>query len=217
MSYFEVGDYGKTVALLNQVLLPLGPKPNEPQARLRRAEAHICMLHSLVEAQTDLAWVKQHSPYLAQEAVGLEAKLKLATAARDRPLYSSSFVPMPQFTKLDEHVNTTKLFTKLCELRQGEGGYCGTKIRVVECGFGIQGGQRVVGKFYGGKHAGFHGQVVTLRCFEDNSLFSEMLDQPGKGKVLVVDGGGSTLRALFGDQMADKAVRNQWAGVVINA
>ncbi|KAH9262342.1 hypothetical protein BASA82_000610 [Batrachochytrium salamandrivorans] len=172
MSYFEVGDYGKTVALLNQVLLPLGPKPNEPQARLRRAEAHICMLHSLVEAQTDLAWVKQHSPYLAQEAVGLEAKLKLATAARDRPLYSSSFVPMPQFTKLDEHVNTTKvyltlsnglrielelfsdthpktcqLFTKLCELRQGEGGYCGTKIRVVECGFGIQGGQRVVGKF----------------------------------------------------------------------
>lgn len=68
---------------------------------------------------------------------------------------------------------------------------------------------------FGGKTR-FHGQVVTLRCFEDNSLFSEMLDQPGLGKVLVVDGGGSTLRALFGDQMADKAVRNQWAGVVIN-
>lgn len=67
-----------------------------------------------------------------------------------------------------------------------------------------------------GRKTRFFGRVATLRCFEDNSLFSEMLDENGAGRVLIVDGGGSTLRALFGDQMAAKAVRNQWSGVIIN-
>lgn len=41
------------------------------------------------------------------------------------------------------------------------------------------------------------------------------LSEPGAGKVLVVDGGGSLRRALFGDNIAALAVQNGWAGVVI--
>ena len=41
------------------------------------------------------------------------------------------------------------------------------------------------------------------------------LSEPGGGKVLVVDGGGSLRRALFGDNIAALAVQNGWAGVII--
>jgi regulator of ribonuclease activity A len=32
---------------------------------------------------------------------------------------------------------------------------------------------------------------VTARCYESNVLISQLLDTPGQGRVLVVDGGGS--------------------------
>ncbi|ROQ29799.1 putative 4-hydroxy-4-methyl-2-oxoglutarate aldolase [Gallaecimonas pentaromativorans] len=67
---------------------------------------------------------------------------------------------------------------------------------------------------WGGK-ALFFGQVVTVKCFEDNSRVKELLATPGQGKVLVVDGGGSTRQALMGDLIAKSAVDNGWAGVVI--
>ncbi|MBM7454918.1 regulator of ribonuclease activity A [Oceanisphaera litoralis] len=62
----------------------------------------------------------------------------------------------------------------------------------------------------------FWGQVVTVRCYEDNSRVRELVATPGTGKVLVVDGGGMLRRALLGDQLAEKAVENGWEGVVIN-
>lgn len=62
----------------------------------------------------------------------------------------------------------------------------------------------------------FYGQIVTLKLFEDNTLVREVLGEPGKGKVLVVDGGGSLRCALLGDQIAELAVKNQWEGVVIH-
>jgi regulator of ribonuclease activity A len=37
----------------------------------------------------------------------------------------------------------------------------------------------------------------------------------GKGKVLVVDGGGSLRCALLGDMIAEAAIKNEWEGVVI--
>lgn len=43
---------------------------------------------------------------------------------------------------------------------------------------------------FGGRDS-FGGQIVTLKCFEDNSLVKEQVELDGKGKVLVVDGGGS--------------------------
>lgn len=68
---------------------------------------------------------------------------------------------------------------------------------------------------YGGNSA-FYGEVVTVKCFEDNSLVKENCSKPGDGKVLVVDGGGSMRKALLGDMIAAEAVKNNWAGLVIN-
>jgi regulator of ribonuclease activity A len=67
---------------------------------------------------------------------------------------------------------------------------------------------------YGGRPA-FGGQISTLKLFEDNSLVRSALAGPGEGKVLVVDGGGSLRCALVGDQLAELAVANGWAGIVV--
>ncbi|MEW5889028.1 MAG: ribonuclease E activity regulator RraA [Pseudomonadota bacterium] len=67
---------------------------------------------------------------------------------------------------------------------------------------------------YGGKDS-FHGPIATLKVFEDNSLVRAALEQPGNGRVLVIDGGGSRRCALVGDQLAALAVRNGWAGIVV--
>jgi len=68
---------------------------------------------------------------------------------------------------------------------------------------------------FGGRRR-FCGEIVTIRCFEDNSLVGQAVRQPGAGRVLVVDGGGSLRRALLGDQLAAAAVANGWQGAVIN-
>ena len=62
----------------------------------------------------------------------------------------------------------------------------------------------------------FYGPVVTIKCFEDNSLVKELVQSPGEGRVIVVDGGGSRRRALLGDQLAAKAAANGWSGLVID-
>ncbi len=70
-------------------------------------------------------------------------------------------------------------------------------------------------KNFGGR-ATFGGPLVTVKCFEDNSRIKECLAQPGGGRVLVVDGGGSLGCALLGDQLAAQALKNAWAGVIVN-
>lgn len=67
-----------------------------------------------------------------------------------------------------------------------------------------------------GLHKWFSGQVLTVKCFEDNSLVKELVNTEGCGRVLVVDGGGSMRRALLGDMLAEAAVKNNWAGLVLN-
>lgn len=67
-----------------------------------------------------------------------------------------------------------------------------------------------------GAHVRFCGQVVTVRCFEDNSLVKAELDTAGLGRVLVVDGGASLRRALVGGNLGAAAARNGWAGVLVN-
>lgn len=62
----------------------------------------------------------------------------------------------------------------------------------------------------------FAGPVSTVKCFEDNSLVKKALDEPGEGRVLVVDGGGSLRRALVGGNLGAAAARNGWAGVVVH-
>jgi regulator of ribonuclease activity A len=68
---------------------------------------------------------------------------------------------------------------------------------------------------YGGR-AVFSGPVSTVRCHRDNGLVKGLLNTPGEGRVLVVDGTGSLASALMGDMIAASAVANGWAGVVIN-
>ncbi|GAC1595654.1 MAG: ribonuclease E activity regulator RraA [Pseudarthrobacter sp.] len=67
-----------------------------------------------------------------------------------------------------------------------------------------------------GGRSHFSGPVRTIRCFQDNGLVKSTLATPGNGAVLVVDGGGSLGTALMGDMIAESAVANGWAGVVIN-
>jgi regulator of ribonuclease activity A len=67
---------------------------------------------------------------------------------------------------------------------------------------------------YGGRNS-FAGQMVTLKIFEDNSLVRTTFAEEGKGKVLVIDGGGSLRCALVGDQLAILAQKNGWEGVVV--
>lgn len=62
----------------------------------------------------------------------------------------------------------------------------------------------------------FSGEVVTVKCFEDNSLVKAAVDGAGNGRVLVVDGGGSLRRALLGGNLGGAAAKNGWAGVVID-
>lgn len=69
-------------------------------------------------------------------------------------------------------------------------------------------------KSYGARKT-FGGQVVTVKCFEDNSRVKELLATDGTGKVLVVDGGASMRCALMGDLIAESAVNQHWNGVII--
>jgi RraA famliy len=67
---------------------------------------------------------------------------------------------------------------------------------------------------FGGRDS-FGGEIVTIKCFEDNSRVKEQAELNGEGKVLVVDGGGSLRHALLGDMIADRAAKNGWEGIVI--
>lgn len=66
---------------------------------------------------------------------------------------------------------------------------------------------------YGGRSS-FGGKVVTVKCFENNGLIAELVNSDGTGKVLVIDGGGSTRRALIDINIAEQAAKNNWEGIV---
>jgi regulator of ribonuclease activity A len=67
---------------------------------------------------------------------------------------------------------------------------------------------------YGGKES-FGGEIVTVKCFEDNSIVKEQVATPGQGKVMIVDGGASMRAALLGDMLAEKAAENGWEGLIV--
>jgi regulator of ribonuclease activity A len=67
---------------------------------------------------------------------------------------------------------------------------------------------------YGARDS-FGGEIVTVKCFEDNSVVKEQVSKPGKGKVMVVDGGASMRAALLGDMLAEKAAENGWEGLIV--
>ncbi len=67
---------------------------------------------------------------------------------------------------------------------------------------------------YGGRDR-FGGEIVTVKCFEDNSCVKQLVETDGLGRVMVVDGGGSMRRACLGDMLAEKASVNGWSGLII--
>jgi regulator of ribonuclease activity A len=67
----------------------------------------------------------------------------------------------------------------------------------------------------GGRGA-FDGPIETVSCLEDNVVMRAVLDEPGAGRVLVVDGHGSPAIALLGDAMARRAAAAGWAGIIVN-
>lgn len=67
---------------------------------------------------------------------------------------------------------------------------------------------------YGAKRR-YGGPIRTVTCLEDNQLFRALLDEPGDGAVVIIDGGASLETALMGDLIAAKGVKNGWAGCVI--
>lgn len=75
-----------------------------------------------------------------------------------------------------------------------------------------------------GRNRRFAGPVRTVKCYEDNSLVKAALESSSWveaggqrwSAVLVVDGGGSMQKALLGGLLGAAAVRNGWAGVVVD-
>lgn len=62
----------------------------------------------------------------------------------------------------------------------------------------------------------FAAPAQTVKCHEDNTLIRAELEKQGEGRVLVIDAGGSTRVAVLGDILADLAIKNGWAGIVLN-
>jgi regulator of ribonuclease activity A len=62
----------------------------------------------------------------------------------------------------------------------------------------------------------FSAPMATVRCPEHNVLLQRLLEEPGEGRVLVVDGEGSFRCALLGDNLARLGLDNGWAGIVVN-
>jgi regulator of ribonuclease activity A len=67
-----------------------------------------------------------------------------------------------------------------------------------------------------GAVARFCGPATTLRVPDDNTLVRAALEQPGAGRVLVVDGAASLRCALVGGKLAELGEKNGWSGVVVN-
>ncbi|MCE1782396.1 ribonuclease E activity regulator RraA, partial [Enterobacter hormaechei] len=87
--------------------------------------------------------------------------------------------------------------SELCDIYQEE-------VNVVEPMFSNFGGR-----------TSFGGQIITVKCFEDNGLLYDLLEDNGHGRILLVDGGGSVRQALINAELAQLAVQNGWEDIVV--
>ena len=60
------------------------------------------------------------------------------------------------------------------------------------------------------------GEIYTVSCSDDNSIVKKILATKGKNRILVIDAEGVSHASMVGDQIAETAVKNNWAGIVIN-
>ena len=68
---------------------------------------------------------------------------------------------------------------------------------------------------YGAKDI-ISGEIQTISCPDDNSLIKEILNQSGNNKVLIIDAKGVNHASMIGDQIASKALENNWNGIIVN-
>ena len=62
----------------------------------------------------------------------------------------------------------------------------------------------------------FAGKIVTVECPDDNTLLREILCKDGEQSVLFINGHSSKKVALLGDNLAELAIKNNWAGIIVN-
>jgi regulator of ribonuclease activity A len=62
----------------------------------------------------------------------------------------------------------------------------------------------------------FAGKIVTVECPDDNTLVREILSMDGEQSVLFINGYRSKKVALLGDNLAELAIKNNWAGIIVN-
>ncbi len=60
------------------------------------------------------------------------------------------------------------------------------------------------------------GPAEVITTDNDNSLVSSTVREPGNGRILVVDNGGSTSCAMVGGDLARAAHENGWLGIVVD-
>ena len=73
---------------------------------------------------------------------------------------------------------------------------------------------RIQFRTFGGRRS-FSGVIETVSATKDVGLVRQCLNQPGHGRVLDIDGGGSCPAALLGDRLSARAIENGWSGVVV--
>ncbi|MGO1766830.1 S-adenosylmethionine--2-demethylmenaquinone methyltransferase [Advenella sp. S44] len=66
-----------------------------------------------------------------------------------------------------------------------------------------------------GRRRAMAGKIRTVKVFEDNTFIRQVLSEPGKGDVLVVDAAASLHCAVVGDMIAKLALDNGWSGVIV--
>ena len=50
----------------------------------------------------------------------------------------------------------------------------------------------------------FYGKITTVKCFENNGLIAELLEENGEGRVLLIDA-----------ELAQLAADNNWEGIIV--
>lgn len=67
-----------------------------------------------------------------------------------------------------------------------------------------------------GRRPRFAGPAVTFKADSDTALIRPILEEPGRGRVLVIDNDGRLEPAVFGDRFASLMIGNSWAGAVVH-
>ncbi|MGY5451071.1 ribonuclease E activity regulator RraA [Agarivorans sp. MS3-6] len=67
---------------------------------------------------------------------------------------------------------------------------------------------------FGGRNS-FGGEITTVKCFEHAGVISQVVQESGTGRVLLIDGGGSLRRALVDINIAETAAENEWDGIIV--